>query len=311
MQKINLTAQNDTDKILLDYLQENASEMLAEKINNGVTVNVDGKVLTNKKNLQGCMQYCCEQARKIDGVTKSVGLVDTIVFGWVMHYFEEDSIHGDLYNQDGTLYKKEVIVPKANVVTSKPVVKKEPNAQMSIFDTPEQDVEPEYVEDKQTNNAEMQELNEGSKQVAEIAQRHANVNPSYQLYCKVQLEYLGYILLQRLGDFYEAFDDSAKKMANALDLTLTSKDVGLTERVALAGVPYHALDKYVAMLIDKGYRVVLLEDSNAKVVNDNLTLDIVTGEVTTPQTKNEVNGNVDTEYIQYLLDTIPDLEIQL
>ena len=88
------------------YLTENASDSLADKINNGVRIEKDGKTLISKKTLEGFMKYANEEARKLSakGAT-SACIEDTVVCGWAIHYFEEDSIEGTLCNEDGTVYK--------------------------------------------------------------------------------------------------------------------------------------------------------------------------------------------------------------
>ena len=98
---LHLTATTTEEKVLLEYLEQNASEVLAEKINNGVPIVKDGKKLISKKTLAGFMKYATDEARKqaAKGATCAC-LHSDIVFGWAIHYFEEDSILGTLYNED-------------------------------------------------------------------------------------------------------------------------------------------------------------------------------------------------------------------
>lgn len=104
MIKLNLDAIGAAQKSVLNVLQKNATETLVEKINNGVTVEKDGKTLINKKTLDGFMKYACEEARKlIEKGAISTYIDDPTVYCWAMHYFE-DSIEGTLYNLDGTEY---------------------------------------------------------------------------------------------------------------------------------------------------------------------------------------------------------------
>lgn len=63
--QLNLTAQNKQEELVLKYLQDNASETLADKINNGTPFEKDGKPLLNKKTLAGFMKYACDEARKL------------------------------------------------------------------------------------------------------------------------------------------------------------------------------------------------------------------------------------------------------
>jgi DNA mismatch repair protein MutS len=83
--------------------------------------------------------------------------------------------------------------------------------------------------------------------------------PMRSQYLALKRQYPDIILLFRLGDFYETFDDDAKTVARVCDVVLTSRPVGGDERVPLAGVPYHAVDNYIAKLIAAGYRVAIAE----------------------------------------------------
>ncbi len=158
---LNLTATTTEEKVLKEYLEQTVSDVLADKINNGVPVEKDGKKLVSRKTLAGFMKYATDEARKqaAKGAT-SACLHSDIVFGWAIHYFEEDSIPGTLYNEDGTEYKPPKPTPK---VTPKPSVtvtdtptapapKSQPKAgQMSmfdLFDEPETEVEETAVADE-------------------------------------------------------------------------------------------------------------------------------------------------------------------
>ncbi|MCU0507733.1 MAG: DNA mismatch repair protein MutS, partial [Anaerolineae bacterium] len=83
--------------------------------------------------------------------------------------------------------------------------------------------------------------------------------PMRSQYLALKRQYPDIILLFRLGDFYETFDDDAKIVSSVCDVVLTSRPVGGDERVPLAGVPYHAIDGYIAKLIAAGYRVAIAE----------------------------------------------------
>ncbi len=86
-----------------------------------------------------------------------------------------------------------------------------------------------------------------------------SVSPMMREYLKTKSEYEGIILFYRLGDFYEMFFDDAITASHELELTLTGKQCGLSERVPMCGVPYHAKDIYIEKLIDKGYKVAICE----------------------------------------------------
>lgn len=141
MVTINLTAIGTEQELIKKYLSENASDSLADKINNGVRIEKDGKTLISKKTLDGFMKYANEEARKLaaKGAT-SACIEDKVVYGWAIHYFEEDSIEGTLYNKDGTEYKPpKPVKTKQTVSTSisnktTTITPKEPAGQLSLFD---------------------------------------------------------------------------------------------------------------------------------------------------------------------------------
>ncbi len=83
--------------------------------------------------------------------------------------------------------------------------------------------------------------------------------PMRKQYLRIKKRFPDTIVLFRLGDFYETFDDDAKLVSEACDIVLTSRPVGKGQRVPLAGVPYHALESYLAKLIHAGYRVAIVE----------------------------------------------------
>ena len=87
----------------------------------------------------------------------------------------------------------------------------------------------------------------------------SDVTPIRRQYLDVKRRYPHAIVFFRLGDFYETFDDDAELCARELEITLTSKPMGKGLRVPLAGIPYHAVDGYIAKLIAKGYKVALCE----------------------------------------------------
>lgn len=83
--------------------------------------------------------------------------------------------------------------------------------------------------------------------------------PMMKQYLQLKSQYSDCILLYRLGDFYEMFLDDAKIGAEVLNITLTSRDRGKDGRVPMCGVPYHALDAYLARLVKAGYKVAVCE----------------------------------------------------
>ena len=85
------------------------------------------------------------------------------------------------------------------------------------------------------------------------------LSPMMVHYCQTKCAYKDSILFYRLGDFYEMFFEDAKTVSRELELTLTGKDCGLSERAPMCGIPYHAAETYINRLIDKGYKVAICE----------------------------------------------------
>ena len=102
------------------------------------------------------------------------------------------------------------------------------------------------------------------------------LSPMMKEYYKTKSEYMDVLLLYRLGDFYEMFFEDAITASHELELTLTSKNAGLKERVPMCGVPHHAVNVYLEKLIDKGYKVAICE----QVEDPKLAKGIVKREVT-------------------------------
>ena len=86
-----------------------------------------------------------------------------------------------------------------------------------------------------------------------------DVTPIRQQYLRIKKQYPQAIVLFRLGDFYETFDEDARITSRELEIVLTSREMGKGNKVPLAGIPYHALDNYLARLINRGYKVAICE----------------------------------------------------
>lgn len=86
-----------------------------------------------------------------------------------------------------------------------------------------------------------------------------SLSPMMQNYLQTKEQYKDCILLYRLGDFYEMFFEDAEVASRILDLTLTGRNCGLAERAPMCGVPYHAVDAYIAKLIAAGKKVAICE----------------------------------------------------
>ncbi|MBC7223090.1 MAG: DNA mismatch repair protein MutS [Anaerolineae bacterium] len=119
--------------------------------------------------------------------------------------------------------------------------------------------------------------------------------PMRRQYLQIKRQYPDAIVLFRLGDFYETFDEDAKIVAQVCDVVLTSRPVGKGHRVPLAGVPYHALETYLAKLIEAGYKVAIAEqvsDQPVRGLVDREVVRVVTpGTVTEPALLDEKRNN--------------------
>lgn len=297
MVKLNLEANGTEQESVLSYLQENASEQLADKINNGVFILKDGKRLLNKKDLNGFMRFACNEAKKLaEKGAQSACIIDNVVYGWAVHYFEEDSIEGTLFNEDGTEYKKAVPVQPKTTVTAKPVITKpkKNDGQVSIFDVAFHEQSDEDVVD---GTEEIQTPHSNTKQTAEVKTVQVTHSPKdtglrvetqttaasqvnsaelfYYKYELIQKQHAESILFYRLGDFYEALGKSAELASNVLNLTLTGKICGSIGRLPMCGIPYHAIDVYVDKLRNK-YDVALMHsDKELKLYSKKEFADIV------------------------------------
>ena len=95
-----------------------------------------------------------------------------------------------------------------------------------------------------------------------------NETPIRRQYLEIKAKHKDAILLFRLGDFYEAFDDDARIIAKELDIVLTSRAMGKDTRVPLAGVPHFVLERHLATLISRGHRVAICEQTSVAPVKD-------------------------------------------
>jgi DNA mismatch repair protein MutS len=80
-----------------------------------------------------------------------------------------------------------------------------------------------------------------------------------QQYLRIKADYPNMLLLYRMGDFYELFFDDAKRASQLLDLTLTHRGQSADKPIPMAGVPYHAVENYLARLLKKGESVAICE----------------------------------------------------
>ena len=132
--ELNLEAKTPAERKIKAYLEANASEILADKINNGVHIQKDGKTLLNKKTLDGFLKFACDEAKKQAEKGASCACIDDdVVYGWAVHYFEEDSVEGTLYGEDGAEYRHGKVV-RQSPAPSVSLPPKEKAPQMSLFD---------------------------------------------------------------------------------------------------------------------------------------------------------------------------------
>lgn len=293
--KLNLEATTAAEQKIKAYLEANASETLAEKINNGVRIQKDGKTLVSKKTLAGFMKFACDEARKLASKgTNSACVEDKVVYGWAIHYFEEGSIEGTLFNEDGTEYKiQPSVTAKAPAVKYSPP-KPQPKPQLSMFDLldakSEEAEEPvEEPDDKPTD----EDYEEAEQAIKEPPKPQASVSPVYRKYLDVQEKYPQAVIAMRLGDFYEVFGDNAKLLAEELPLTLTGRDCGLEERIPMVGFPYHASDMYLKKLLAKGHAVVLIENDGIHELPAEQNVDLETGEILSEQEMRAFDGDIE------------------
>lgn len=279
MPKLNLQAKDETQKIIKQYLEEHVSVPLAEKINNGVLIQKDGKSLLNKKSMDGCIEFSVQEAQKlVEKGARAACIQDCVVFGWAIHYFEEDSIEGTLYNPDGTEYKPKTTTPPACVSTTYTPPAPKPKPQMSLFDLLEKDslaqkqenvcenrseeyVEPTEEELCQAANCDEEPTEEPVDEIktVQIPAVENLGSPFYQRYKKMQEKYPDHIVAFRRGDFYEILGSNAELFAKEFSLTLTGRDCGLSERVPMVGFPLQTADTYLAKALGKGYKIAVID----------------------------------------------------
>ena len=309
--KLNLQAITKEEQKVKAYLEANASEVLAEKINGGVRIQKDGKMLINKKTLAGFMKFACDEAKKqAEKGASSACIDDDTVYGCAVHYFEEDSIEGTLFNEDGTEYKAPVpkVTAKAPAVKSVPP-KPQPKPQMSMFDlldAKSEELAAEEPDDEPTDEdyAEAAEAL-AEKETAKPPER--TVSPMYQKYLDVQEKYPQAVVAMRLGDFYEVFGKNAEMLADELHLTLTGRDCGLESRVPMVGFPYHASDVYFGKILSNGHTLVVMEnDDEVRELPAEQNVDLETGEILSEEEMREFDGDVEEPDFT---DDEPDLDL--
>ena len=307
--KLNLQATTKEERKIKAYLEANASKVLGEKINSGVRIQKDGKMLLNRKTLAGFMKFACDEAKKqAEKGASSACIDDDTVYGWAVHYFEEASIEGTLYNEDGTEYKAPMpkVTAKAPAVKSVPP-KPQPKPQMSMFDL--LDAKPE---DPAAEESDDEPTDEDYAEVAEVLVEEEKTKPSkrtaspmYQKYLDVQGKYPQAVIAMRLGDFYEVFGKNAEILASELPLTLTGRDCGLESRVPMVGFPYHTAEMYFGKILSNGHTLVVIEnDDEVREFPAEQNVDWETGEILSEEEMREFDGDMEEPE---LTDDEPDI----
>lgn len=121
--------------------------------------------------------------------------------------------------------------------------------------------EVEVIDDTEEETITDEPVISPAEQTEEISEEHSEstISPLYQKYLDAQKINPQAIVVMRLGDFYEVMGENAVKVADELDLTLTGRNVGLTERVPMCGFPYHVAEQYIEKILEK-HGVILAED---------------------------------------------------
>ena len=283
MIKPNLNANTPAEQEILEYLENNASETLAEKINNGTPFEKDGEPLINKKTLSGFMKYACEEARKtVESGSSSACIEDSVVYGWAVHYFEEESIEGTLYTLDGEEYKPAVKAKNAQKSTYTPTsAPKQQNQQASLFDIISQ--ENNAVDSTEKELPVIQDKEEPIKEMPKVETKQT-LSPVYTDYKALKEKYSDYVIAYRLGDFYEILGKDAVAIASELDLTLTGRECGLPHRIPMVGFPYHAAELYFGKIARKHNLAICENNKDIQLIDkvnmdDNRLIDQDTGEI--------------------------------
>ncbi|MGH2616664.1 MAG: hypothetical protein ACRDJC_15620, partial [Thermomicrobiales bacterium] len=112
-------------------------------------------------------------------------------------------------------------------------------------------------------------------------------SPVRRQYLQIKQRFPDTILLFRMGDFYETFEQDAEIAARVLDIVLTSRELGKGVRVPLAGIPHHAADGHIARLVAAGYKVAICEQIGAAergrgLIDRDVTRVVTPGTVTDP-----------------------------
>lgn len=124
--------------------------------------------------------------------------------------------------------------------------------------------------------------------------------PMMQQYLDIKEQYPDAFLFYRVGDFYELFYEDAKKAAKLLELTLTARNKNADDSIPMCGVPHHAVQNYIDILVEKGYKVAICD----QVEDPRLATGTVKREVTQLITPGTATDTVDAKENNYLVAII-------
>jgi DNA mismatch repair protein MutS len=119
------------------------------------------------------------------------------------------------------------------------------------------------------------------------------LTPAMQQYYEIKKDYGDAILFFRMGDFYEMFEEDAKIAHKVLGITLTSRNKNAQNPILLAGIPYHAKEKYLPTLIKAGYKVAIAEQVSDPKLKGIVKREVV--RVVTPATLSLENEGYDSQ----------------
>lgn len=301
MVKLNLETKDKPQERIKAYLESNASEILADKINNGTPFEKDGKQLINRKDLDGFMDYANSQVLETIAKADRKGTVgrcinDDTVYGWAIHYFEEDSIEGKLFNSNGTEYKPPV-PEKPKTPTSIPVKPVEPPKpkEPNLFDmiaaaeqkAPQEQTTECKAELVPQDEPTIDEIADSLQQALDQKQCPAEPtpqqpveskpkNPLYEKYKTYTDRYPDSVIAMRVGDFYEVFGKKATLIADKANLTLTARDMS-GQRIPMVGFPHHAAFAYFKK-IRQFYSLVIVDDEGERKLDEFGIEDIIDGD---------------------------------
>ncbi len=303
---INYEIPHDTESyeehIIAIHLKELISDSTAKKIINGVPVQKDGKTLINKKSIKTFLSYLADEMYKIaseqrnkqpkNGKKNWTALAKdgNFIIERALAYFDDDTIHGELYDENGKLYKaaptetpKNVVrTVQATTVTRKPEPPKPQQFTLFSFleETKKDDKPIEDNADKENDVDDTDECDEViteedpseeyeiNRETGEILGKKVKTEPelpsSFSTFLQFKNQYPNHVILSRLGDFYETYNDDAKTLSRDFELVLTGRSIG-KERVPMIGIPFHAIEPHIFKISAK-YPLVIIDGDKIEII---------------------------------------------